>query len=83
MMETILNVIHPLFIEKQWRGFKTDNSVSYWNHADEFIIKLLPQTAEIEITIPLSEVRYKNKFNTIPAAIDYLKMHLNYYQAAQ
>jgi len=83
MMETIFNVIHPFFVENKWQSCKKANTVSYRNKTDEFIVTVLPKTAEIEITIPLHEVVYKNKFNTIPTAIDYLKMHLNYYQAKQ
>ena len=83
MMETIFNVIHPFFVETKWKSCKKANTVSYQNQTDEFIVTVLPQTAEIEITVPLDEVRYKNKFTALPTAIDYLKMHLNYYHAKQ
>jgi len=81
-METIINVINPFFATKHWQIYKEkENTFCYRQRADEFIVTLLPQTAEIEITVPLNEVRYKNRFNKVntEAAIDYIKMHLNYY----
>ena len=83
MMETIFKAINPFFDENKWQSYKKANTLSYQNQTDEFIVSVLPQTAEIEITVPLHEVRYKKKFTVIPTAIDYLKMHLNYYQAKQ
>ena len=83
MMETIFKAINPFFDENKWQSCKKANTVSYHNQNDEFIVTVLPHTAEIEITVPLDEVRYKNKFTVIPTAIEYLKMHLNYYQAKQ
>ena len=83
MMETIFKAINPFFDENKWQSYKKANTLSYQNQTDEFIVSVLPQTAEIEITVPLHEVRYKNKFTVVATAIDYLKMHLNYYQAKQ
>jgi hypothetical protein len=92
MIETIFNVIHPFFVQNKWRMYKKDNTLCYSkqsssNQPDEFIIKHIPKTNEIEITVPLNEVDYKNKFNnTNPDVItnmvvDYVKMHLNYYHS--
>ena len=85
-METIFNVIHPLFVENNWLIQKKENTLCYSkqsssNQPDEFIIKHLPKTNEIEITVPLNEVDYKNTFNNtaMNTVVDYVKMHLNYY----
>ena len=79
MLETLLNVIHPFFTAKKWQPYQQDNTIYYRNKRDEFIITLLPKTNEIEITIPLHEVLYKNKFYNLNTAVEYVKMHLNYY----
>ena len=38
-----------------------------------------PKTSEYEITVPLRDVFYKNKFYNLTTAVDYMQMHLNYY----
>jgi hypothetical protein len=78
-METILTIINPFFVSNQWQLQQKDNTLCYQYNKDEFVITLLPKTNEIEITIPLNEVRYKNKFKGVTTAIDYIKMHLDYY----
>jgi hypothetical protein len=88
-METIFNIIHPFFDKTQtqtqtqtrWQCQKKENTLLYKciHKCDEFIITVLPKTAEIEITVPLHQVQYKNKFTNVESAIDYVKMHLNYY----
>jgi hypothetical protein len=78
-MDTLFNNIHPFFVSKQWLLQKKDNTLCYHYHNDEFRITLLPKTDQIEITVPLNEVFYKNKCNGITSAIDYIKMHLQYY----
>jgi len=78
-MESLLTVINPIFAANQWKMYKKENTIYYRNKEDEFKIALLPQTAEYEITIPLNEVLYKNKFYQLDKAVDYMKMHLNYY----
>jgi hypothetical protein len=78
-MESLLTVIDPIFAANQWQMYKKENTVCYRNKQDEFKIALLPKTAEYEITVPLGEVVYKNKFYKLDTAVDYMKMHLNYY----
>jgi hypothetical protein len=78
-METLLTVIDPLFAANQWQLYQKENTICYRHKQDEFKIALLPQTAEYEITVPLNAVRYKNKFYALDTAVDYMKMHLNYY----
>lgn len=84
-METIFNVIHPFFNQYQWHLYKRSNTLCYRNpyktSADEFVVTLLPKTNEIEITVPLDEVLYKNTFNnyTLDSIGAYVQMHLNYY----
>ena len=80
-MESLLNVIEPIFAANHWQMYKKENTVCYRHKQDEFKIALLPQTAEYEITIPLHEVLYKNKFYNLATAVDYMKMHLNYYDS--
>jgi hypothetical protein len=85
-MDTLFNVINPFFDRNNWRMYKKDNTLCYSHPftdriADEFIITLLPKTNELEITVPLNDVLYKNKFINSTIAIDYIKMHLNYYHA--
>jgi hypothetical protein len=78
-METIFNVINPFFSQK-WKLYKqAENTLCYRNQADEFVVTMFPTTGGIEIKIPLKEVVYKNTFYNINTAIEYMKMHLNYY----
>ena len=66
-METILNLIHPIFTNKaslqKWLPNIKSNTIRYQNSWDEFIITYIPNTAEFEVTVPLKDVFYKNKFN--------------------
>jgi hypothetical protein len=78
-MESLLNVIEPMFAANQWQMYKKENTICYRHKQDEFKIALLPQTAEYEITVPLQDVLYKNKFYNLSTAVDYMQMHLNYY----
>jgi hypothetical protein len=83
-METLFNVINPFFTQNKWQPHKKDNNTVYYrNKCDEFVITVLPKTNEIEITIPLHEVLYKNKFYNLNVAVEYVKMHLNYYHIRQ
>jgi hypothetical protein len=79
LMESLLNIIEPLFATNQWKMSKKENTICYRNKQDEFTIALLPKTSEYEITVPLREVFYKNKFYNLTTAVDYMQMHLNYY----
>jgi hypothetical protein len=78
-MESLLTVIEPIFAPNKWQMYKKENTICYRNKQDEFKIALLPKTSEYEITVPLREVFYKNKFYNLTTAVDYMKMHLNYY----
>ena len=82
-MESLITVIDPIFDANQWQMYKSENAIYFRNQNDEFKIAMLPKTAEYEITIPLQEVLYKNKFYQLDTVVDYMKMHLNYYQAKQ
>lgn len=83
-METILNLIHPIFTNngllQKWLPNIKSNTIRYQNSWDEFVITYIPNTAEFEVTVPLKDVFYKNKFNNLTSAADYIQMHLNYYQ---
>jgi hypothetical protein len=79
-METIFNVINPFFAGNQWQLNRNINTMFYRNKTDEFVITLLPSTGGIEVTVPLNKVCYKNTFYTLNTVVDYVKMHVNYYQ---
>jgi hypothetical protein len=82
-METILNLIHPIFTNKaslKWLPHIKSNTIRYQNSWDEFVITYIPNTAEFEVTVPLKDVFYKNKFNNLTSVAEYIEMHLNYYQ---
>ena len=83
-METILNMIHPIFTNKssleKWLPHIKSNTIRYQRSCDEFVITYLPKTGEFEITVPLKDVFYKNKFTNLTTAAEYIQMHLNYYQ---
>ena len=82
-METILNVINPFFAIYEWQ-LQNSNSgkICYKNKTpyDEFVIAMLPQTREISVIVPVDSVPYKQTFQTVATVVDYIKMHLDYYQ---
>ena len=85
-METLINVIHPFFTATKWHCVKKENTVRYMHTDriyDEFIISLLPRTAEIEVSVPIADALYKKKFNTKHNVVEYVKMHLDYYDKVQ
>ena len=73
-MDTFISVIHPFFEQKKWRCTEKQNSFCYQKASNEFSITLFKN--ELEITVPLSEVLYKQKFNNPNVAAEYVKMHL-------
>jgi hypothetical protein len=95
-METLLNTLSPIF--KQYDFHSNSNSHSHSHSKicyksanaspyDEFIVEMFPKTNEIVTivpvrNIPLGSVQYKKTFIDMNTAIDYLKMHLGYYQAS-
>ena len=94
-METLLNTLSPIF--KQYDFHSNSNSNSHSSKIcyksanaspyDEFIVEMFPKTNEIVTivpvrNIPLGSVQYKKTFIDMNTAIDYLKMHLGYYQAS-
>ena len=82
-METLLNVIDPFFASYNWNRFQTNNNaVCYKNQNpyDEFVIKMVPRSHEISVSVPVDSVLYKQTFQTVSTAIEYITMHLDYYQ---
>jgi|688.fasta_scaffold2607795_1 hypothetical protein len=76
MMETILTVINPIFDETIWKCDKKEDMISYKNKEDEFVIKVIPKTGGIKVSIPMREVIYYNTFYNLAEATEYLKMHI-------
>lgn len=81
-METIINAVEPFFARYKWRFNKSSNTICFKNKNpyDEFIIKMIPQTHEICVIVPVDSVPYKQTFKKLATAIDYITMHLEYYQ---
>ena len=93
-METLLNTLSPIFEQYDFHSHSNSNSnnkICYKNASaspyDEFIVEMFPKTNEIVTivpvsNIPLGSVPYKKTFIDMNTAIDYMKMHLGYYQAS-
>jgi hypothetical protein len=83
IMETLLNLVDPFFTRYEWRLQKNASAgnICYKNKNpyDEFVIALLPRTHEISVIVPVDSVPYKQTFQTMATAVDYIQMHLNYY----
>jgi hypothetical protein len=90
-VETLFNHIQQIFNASKWNAFTTTNKVSFNSTSipyDEYVIEN-PSSREITVSVPLNEVAYKKTFSiqtdenaTINAVINYLQMHLNYYENA-
>jgi hypothetical protein len=91
-METLLNTLSPIFEQYDFHSHSHSNSnnkICYKSASpyDEFIVEMFPKTNEIVTivpvsNIPLGSVPYKKTFIDMNTAIDYMKMHLNHYQAS-
>jgi len=96
-METLLNTLSPIFEQYKWQiksnvdNNNNNNKICYKsanaNPFDEFIVEMFPKTKEIVTivpirNIPLGSVPYKKTFVNVNEVIDYMKMHLNHYQAS-
>jgi hypothetical protein len=89
-IESLFNHIQTIFNNKgNWHKSQTSaNKVCFNNLSspfDEYVIE--KQTAnEISVSIPLNQVAYKKTFSfinandSINAIIDYVQMHLSYYE---
>ena len=93
-METLLNTISPIFKEYNFHSTNSNSNsnsnskICYksTNPFDEFIVELFPKTNEIITIVPIrsnsfGSIPYKKTFvNDISEVINYMKMHLDYYQ---
>jgi len=95
-IETLFNHIQNIFNNKgNWnKSQTTTNKVCFNNLSspyDEYVIEK-QSSNEVTVSIPLNQVAYKKTFsfinandsinanNTINAIIDYVQMHLSYYE---
>ena len=91
-METLVNTISPIFKKYNFHStISISNSISnnhnkicYKNEGtnpyDEFIVEILPKTNEIITIVPVGDIPYKKTFVNMNTAIEYIKMHLDYYE---
>jgi len=81
---SLLNKLQPLFNTTKWHLSQTSaNKVCYnnfQNPLDEYIIET-PSTHEIQVSIPINQVAYRNTFFNMNEVINYVKMHLAYYDS--
>ena len=95
MLDTIYNNINYLFAvdtnavsnnavdTNKWTCSKMSDQLRYTNSfmpLDEFVIAT--DTSTINVTIPLNSVSYKTTFYNLNDAINYVKMHLECYNAS-
>ena len=89
-METLLNTLSPIFKQYDFHSNSHSHSskICYKNASasaspyDEFIVEMFPKTNEIVTIVPVGSVPYKKTFIDMNTAVDYMKMHLGYYQAS-
>ncbi len=84
-MDTLLTTINPFFARYEWNLQQNEsaaNQICYkkTNPYDEFVIAMLPQTREISVIVPIDSVPYKQKFQNMATVVEYINMHLDYYQ---
>jgi len=86
-VDMIFNHIQYIFNSNKWKTIQTNNKICFNSTTipyDEYVIEN-PSTSEITVSIPLNDVSYKKTFSlknndTINAIINYIKMHLEYYE---
>ena len=90
-VDMIFNNIQCIFNNNNWKTIQTNNKICFNSTTipyDEYVIEN-PSTSEITVSIPLNDVSYKKTFSlkynntnndTINAIINYIKMHLEYYE---
>lgn len=87
-VDTLFNHVQQFFTNNnKWSSsIQTANKVSFnskYSPYDEYVIEN-PSTNEITVSIPLNEVAYKKSFSlrkdNINSIVDYVKMHLEYYE---
>ena len=90
-VDMIFNHIQYVFNSNKWKTIQTNNKVCFNSTTipyDEYVIEN-PSSSEISVSIPLNDVSYKKTFllkynnsnnDTINAIINYIKMHLEYYE---
>ena len=85
-METLVNTISPIFKKYKFHSTisNSHNKICYKNERtnpyDEFIVEILPKTNEIITIVPIGDIPYKKTFVNMNTAIEYIKMHLDYYE---
>jgi hypothetical protein len=87
-MEILLNTLTPLFEECNWYISKSshdNNKICYKssNPYDEFIIEMITKSNEFITIVPIDNIPYKKIFINMNTLIDYMKMHLMYYENAK
>ena len=85
-IETLFNHIQNVFNNNgNWNKSQTSSKKVCFNNLsipyDEYVIES-PSSYEISVSIPLNQVAYKKTFSitNANAIIDYVKMHLTYYE---
>ena len=81
-----METLTPLFHQHDWHfSSKSSNNNKFCykktNPYDEFSIEILPTSNQIITIVPVNDVHYKKTFINMTTAIEYIKMHLNYYQS--
>lgn len=83
-METLLRVMHPVFIQYNWKMINdNNNNITKYKNSDpydEFIIEIPQETSQpINVVVPIKDIPYKNTFHNLNEVVAYLNMHLSYY----
>ena len=80
-IETLFTNINLFFNNKKWACAKTTNKLCFSNKHipyDEYVIEA-PSNDEITVSIPVNSVAYKKTFYNINEIVNYLQMHIDFY----
>jgi hypothetical protein len=81
--DTLYNNIKYLFNADDWKCLKTPDQLRYTNSLvplDEYVIDT--DINKINVSIPLNSISYKTTFVNFNDAINYLKLHRDYYDSS-
>ena len=83
-LEIIFTNIYSEFNENQWECLKTNNMITFTNKfapLDKFYIETSENSIyEINVSIPVNKVNYKNTIMNMNEAVSYIKMHIAFYE---
>jgi hypothetical protein len=81
-LNNLISLVQPFFNKTNWQSSYTTDKVAFYNAIepyDEYVIGFTPLN-EINVSVPIKSVAYKQTFFNINDVVAYVKMHLDFYE---